>query len=89
MTNIAIVGFMGTGKSAVAMGLAAKLNHTYVSTDDLIVLQENSTIHDIFKNKGEPYFRKVESEVVRKASEMEDVVIDCGGGSDRRGGSCL
>jgi len=80
MSNIAIVGFMGTGKSAVAMGLAQKLNKTYVSTDDLVVLQENSTIHDIFKNKGEPYFRKVESEVVKKASEMDNVVIDCGGG---------
>ena len=80
MSNVAIVGFMGTGKSAVAISLSQKLNKTYVSTDDLIVLQENSTIHDIFKNKGEPYFRKVESEMVRKVSEMEDVVIDCGGG---------
>lgn len=80
MGNIAIVGFMGTGKSAVAMHLAQRLNKTYVSTDDLIVLQENCTIHDIFKKRGEPYFQTVESEVVKKVSAMDNVVIDCGGG---------
>ena len=80
MSNIAIVGFMGTGKSAVALALSEKLNKTYVSTDDLIVLKENQSIHDIFKKLGELYFRKVESEMVKKASEMDNVVIDCGGG---------
>jgi len=80
MSNVAIVGFMGTGKSAVAVLLAQKLNKTYVSTDDLIVQKEEETIHDIFKTKGEPYFRKVESEVVRKLSEMENMIVDCGGG---------
>jgi len=80
MTNIAIVGFMGTGKSVVALALAEKLHKSYVSTDDLIVMKENKSVHDIFKEKGEPYFRKVESEMVQKASLMENVVIDCGGG---------
>ena len=80
MGNVSIVGFMGTGKSVVALSLAAKLKKTYVSTDDLIVKKENKSIHDIFKEKGEPYFRNVEKEMVKKASEMENVVIDCGGG---------
>ncbi|MFH1858072.1 MAG: shikimate kinase [Candidatus Omnitrophota bacterium] len=80
MRNIAIVGFMGTGKSAVARLLAERLKKTYVSVDETIVFQESQAIGDIFKNKGEPYFRKVESEVVQKVSAMENVVIDCGGG---------
>ena len=80
MGNIAIVGFMGTGKSAVALALAKALNKSYVSTDDLIVRKENQSIHEVFKHQGEPYFRKVESEMVEQASEMEDVIIDCGGG---------
>ncbi|MBI4435929.1 MAG: AAA family ATPase [Candidatus Omnitrophica bacterium] len=80
MGNVAIVGFMGTGKSVVALALTEKLHKSYVSTDDLIVMKEDKSIHDIFKEKGEPYFRKVESEMVKKASEMENVVIDCGGG---------
>ena len=80
MGNIAIVGFMGTGKSVVASALAQKLNKSYVSTDELIVIKEDQNIHDIFKQKGEPYFRKIESDMVKQASEMENVVIDCGGG---------
>ena len=81
MKNIALVGFMGTGKSAVAIALAEKLGMDYVSTDDMAVLEEGGkTIHDIFKEKGEPYFRDVEARVVKKASEMQNVAIDCGGG---------
>lgn len=81
MRNIALVGFMGTGKSEVAKALAEKLGMNYVSTDDMVVLEEGGrSIHDIFKEKGEPYFRDVEARSVKKASEVKSVVIDCGGG---------
>ena len=81
MKNIAVVGFMGTGKSAVAIALADKLGMDYVSTDETVVLEEGGkSIHDIFKEKGEPTFREVEARAVKKASEMNNVVIDCGGG---------
>ncbi len=80
MGNIAIVGFMGTGKSVVAQMLAKRLKKSVISTDDLIVEREKKSIHDLFKQDGEPYFRKVESEMVKKAARMENVVIDCGGG---------
>ena len=81
MKNIAIVGFMGTGKSAVAIALAERLGMSYVSTDDIVVLEEGGmSIHDIFKEKGEPTFREVEARAVKKVSEMTHVVIDCGGG---------
>lgn len=81
MNNIAIVGFMGTGKSAVAAALAQTLGMNHVSTDDMIVKEEDGkSIHDIFKEKGEDYFRDVEARVVTKASEMKHIVIDCGGG---------
>ena len=81
MRNIAIVGFMGTGKSAVAMALSKRLGMTYVSTDDMVVSEEGGrSIHDIFKEKGEPTFREVEARAVKKACEMHSVVLDCGGG---------
>ena len=81
MKTIALVGFMGTGKSAVAIALAEKLGMRIVSTDDLVVQQEGGkSIHDIFKEKGEPYFRDAEARMVQKASETQNVVIDCGGG---------
>ena len=81
MKNIALVGFMGTGKSAVAAALSEKLGMRCVSTDDLVVRQEGGkSVHDIFKEKGEPYFRDAETKVVQQACEMQSVVIDCGGG---------
>lgn len=80
MSNIAIVGFMGTGKSAVSLALSKRLNKSYVSTDELIVRREHQSIHDIFKKRGEPYFREVESEMVKEASEMDNAIVDCGGG---------
>ena len=53
----------------------------YVSTDDLIEKREKATINEIFTKKGEDYFRSIESEIMREASAMENVVIDAGGGA--------
>jgi shikimate kinase len=78
--NIVLVGFMGTGKTAVARALSRKLKLKYVSTDGLIEKKEKTPISDIFSGKGEKYFRKVERDVVREASLMKNAVIDAGGG---------
>jgi shikimate kinase len=80
MRNIILIGFMGTGKTTIAMKLSHILKMRYVSTDDLIEKREKATINEIFTKKGEEYFRSVESEVVRDACSMENVVIDMGGG---------
>ena len=80
MRNIILVGFMGSGKTTIAMKLSHLLKMNYVSTDDLIEKKEKATINEIFTKKGEDYFRSVESEVVREACAMENVVIDTGGG---------
>jgi len=80
MKNIVLVGFMGTGKTAVAKKLARKLGAKFVSTDDIIEAREKRPITDIFAKDGEPYFRKVEKDVVREVSTMKNVVIAAGGG---------
>ena len=80
MRNIILVGFMGTGKTTIAMKLSHLLKMRYVSTDDLIEKKENATINEIFTKNGEGYFRDVESLVVREACSMENVIIDMGGG---------
>src|SRR3989338_3445861 len=80
MKNIILVGFMGSGKTTIAMKLSHLLKMRYVSTDDLIEKKEKATINEIFTKKGEDYFRNVESEVVAQACSMENVVIDMGGG---------
>lgn len=80
MRNIVLVGFMGTGKTTIATALANKLKMRYVSTDNIIEKKEKRTINEIFTKDGEEYFRDVESSVIRDASDMENAVIDTGGG---------
>ena len=80
MKNIVLVGFMGTGKTAIARALAKKRNMKYVSTDELIEEKEKARIADIFSEKGEKYFREIEKAAVKDASDMRNVVIDAGGG---------
>ena len=81
MKNIILVGFMGSGKTTIAMKLSHLLNMRYISTDDLIEKREKRTINEIFTKDGEEYFRGVESEVLRDVCCMENVVIDLGGGA--------
>ena len=80
MKNIALVGFMGTGKTTVAQILAEKLNLDYVDLDAVIEVREQMEIANIFSQKGEEYFRKVEKKVVTDISGQTNKVIACGGG---------
>ena len=80
MKNIAIVGFMGTGKTTIAKLLANKLKRPYVDLDDQIETKEGMLILDIFSQKGEAYFRKAEKAVVSQISSGNNFVIACGGG---------
>ena len=80
MKNIALVGFMGTGKTSVARKVALLVHAEYVDIDDCIEKKEGMPIVDIFKKKGEPYFRGVEKSVVRDIAAKKGNVIACGGG---------
>lgn len=81
MSNIYLVGFMGTGKTETAKLVAKRLNRTFVDMDDLIEQKEKISIPDIFKTKGEPYFRKAEKEVIRELASKTGFVVACGGGA--------
>lgn len=81
MNNIVLVGFMGTGKSAVGKLLAGKLNKDFVELDDMIEKKEKMPIKEIFEKKGEAYFRKLEKEAVKEASQRQGLVISAGGGA--------
>ena len=78
--NIVLVGFMGSGKSMIARELGARLKVDMVSTDDIAESKENKSIHEIFKAKGEAYFRNLETEIIKEVSKKRGLVIDCGGG---------
>ena len=78
--NLALVGFMGTGKSAVGRIIADALQFEFVDTDALIEVQSGRTISEIFAQAGEPVFRKLEEQVVEQLPSRERLVIATGGG---------
>ena len=80
MPNIILVGFMGTGKTSVGRRLSLRLRMTYVDTDEIIEQTTGRRITDIFAQHGESYFRELESEAVRKVSDLDEHVISTGGG---------
>jgi shikimate kinase len=78
--NVALVGFMGTGKSTVGNVLASMLHFRFVDTDALIEQQAGKRITDIFAADGEARFREYEANVVRDLETMRGCVISTGGG---------
>ena len=80
MNNIYLVGFMATGKSIVGKELAGKLKRQFADLDELIELKEKRLIAEIFAKNGEPYFRKLEKEMLEQASGEDNFIYACGGG---------
>lgn len=71
---------MGSGKSTIAKRLSKQLNRPLIEMDELIEKRANQTITDIFKNKGEEYFRQLESDLCKEISGSEGCIISTGGG---------
>ena len=71
---------MGTGKTTVGKILAEMLGFVYVDSDDEIVRVSGETIVNLFTQLGEARFREFETEIIRTLSQLEKVVIGCGGG---------
>ena len=78
--NIVLVGFMGTGKSAVGRVIAQKLEFHFIDTDDVIEQTSKAKISDIFAEHGEDYFRDLESQAVKSVTLMKNQVVATGGG---------
>ena len=79
-TNIAIIGYMGTGKTAVGQALAKKLGMQFVELDWLIEEQAGKKIAEIFRAQDETAFRELEIEATKKIAGEKHCVIACGGG---------
>lgn len=79
--NIALIGFMGCGKSSAGKRLSLCIGWDFKETDRLIEQRTGLTIPDIFREKGEEYFRDMEETVIKELSvSAEHSVIACGGG---------
>ena len=79
-TSIALIGFMGTGKTVAGKALAEKLGKEFFELDPLIEKKAGKTIPAIFNEDGEIAFREFEIEVIKEVSKERNAVIACGGG---------
>ena len=80
MKNIILVGFMGTGKSAVGRALAKKLKWPFIDLDERIEKEARCSVAQIFSTEGEAGFRQREARAVEKAAKTSLSVIATGGG---------
>ncbi|MFW6140190.1 MAG: shikimate kinase [Acidobacteriota bacterium] len=81
-SNIALIGFMGTGKTAVGRALAEKISANFLDTDQFIEDSEGLCINEIFKKKGEKKFRELEKSFIAKAlPQSKNTVFSLGGGA--------
>jgi shikimate kinase len=79
-TNIALIGYMGTGKTIVGQLLAEKLDMDLIEVDWLIEQEAGITIPEIFNREGETGFREREIAAVKEITGEEYCVTACGGG---------
>ncbi len=79
--NILLMGFMGSGKTTVGKKLSEKLDREFVDMDIYIETLENMTVSEIFKQKGEEYFRTLEHKCCMELSQKSGLVIAAGGGA--------
>jgi len=78
--NIALIGFMGVGKSAVGKVLAELLDMRYVDLDEEVERRSGRTVADIIRNEGEDAFRKEEHDALMAMKGVRGHIISCGGG---------
>jgi shikimate kinase len=83
--GIYVVGFMASGKSTIGRHLAHRLGWSFFDTDDEIEAAEKMTIADIFTARGEPDFRRIETEIIRQhvgwIERGRPAVLALGGGA--------
>lgn len=77
--NLILCGMMGAGKTTVGIKIAEKLGRRWYDTDEVIT-QQYGKISDIFEDKGEEYFRGLETQTVKSLCAETDLVISVGGG---------
>ncbi|MGL5329226.1 MAG: shikimate kinase [Peptostreptococcaceae bacterium] len=78
--KIILIGLMGAGKTTIGKALSSQLDYKFIDMDDEIEKEEGMSIVEIFDKHGESKFRKLESELLKKIIEEENVIISTGGG---------
>lgn len=79
--NIVLIGFMGTGKTSAGKILASRIGFSFIDTDVKIESERQMMIREIFAKYGEAYFRRVETEAIKRVARARRAVISTGGGA--------
>ncbi len=81
MTRIIIIGYMGAGKTTVGNALSRQLGIPFYDLDWYIETRMHKSVAQIFEEKGEEGFRKIEYNMLHEVAEFENVIISTGGGT--------
>ena len=81
MIRIVLIGYMGAGKTTVGKDLAKALGVPFYDLDWYIETRMRKSVKQIFDERGEEGFRKIEHNMLHEVAEFENVVVSCGGGT--------
>lgn len=81
MRRIIIIGYMGSGKTTVGHALSRETGLPFYDLDWYIETRMHTTVKNIFDEKGEEGFRRIEHNMLHEVAEFENVIISCGGGT--------
>lgn len=82
MSKVILLGYMGSGKSTIAKLLAKETQNQAYDLDAIIENEQKNTIKEIFKDKGEVYFRKLESDTLNSfLNQQDNFILSLGGGT--------
>ena len=79
--NIFLIGFMGSGKSALARIIAKQTQRELIEMDETIEAEAGITINQIFETYGEAYFRDLETQLISRIAKKGNAIVSCGGGA--------
>lgn len=81
MRRIILIGYMGSGKTTIGKALSKETGMMFYDLDWYIESRMRKTIAQIFAERGEEGFRKIEYNMLHEVGEFENVIISCGGGT--------
>ncbi|MCD7913988.1 MAG: shikimate kinase [Tannerellaceae bacterium] len=81
MKRIFLIGYMGAGKTTVGKDLSERMGLSFIDLDSYIESRYHKTVRQIFEEKGEEAFRKIERTVLQGVALFENVIVSTGGGA--------
>ncbi len=79
--KVYVTGMPGTGKTHFGRILSKSIHLQFFDLDEMIEKKEGDSIRNIIRDKGEPYFRNLEHEVLVEVSKLNNCIVSCGGGT--------